>query len=486
MKISVLFFSAFLISFTASSQIQIGNDIDGEGIGDYSGHSVSLSSDGNILAVGAYSNEADSGGTGHVRVYEKQLGVWAQLGNDIEGKPFSTLFGYTVSLSSDGSTVAVGAISNFGYVRIFRLESGIWEQMGEDIDGIEASGRLGYSVSLSSDGTIVAIGSPGRPNGSGSGYTSIYKLESDTWSQIGDDIENEASGDYSGYSVSMSSDGSIVAIGAPRNNGEGSLIDIGQVRVFENQSDVWTQLGNDIDGESIGYESGFSVSLSSDGTIVAIGAPDNGGNGIQSGHVRVYKYESGVWLQVGDDIDGEVAYYKTGWSVSLSSNGDNVAIGEIGSISGATDIGRVRIFKNISGVWTQIGDNIFGEASEDYSGWSVSLSSDASVLAVGAPYNDGNGEDSGNTRVYDLSDRLSLNNQEISKISLFPNPSKQQFTIQLQDGLQLKKVTIYDSLGKLVKVVNANVINTLELSSGIYFIEIITNKGKATKKLVVD
>jgi hypothetical protein len=108
------------------------------------------------------------------------------------------------------------------------------------------------------------------------------------------------------------------------------------------------------------------------------------------------------------------------------------------------------------------------------------------VLAVGAPYNDGNGEDSGNTRVYDLSDRLSLNNQEISKISLFPNPSKQQFTIQLQDGLQLKKVTIYDSLGKLVKVVNTNVISTLELSSGIYFIEIITNKGKTTKKLVVD
>ena len=37
--------------------------------------------------------------------------------------------------------------------------------------------------------------------------------------------------------------------------------------------DTWTQLGSDIDGEAAGNDSGNSVSLSSDGTIVAIGAP---------------------------------------------------------------------------------------------------------------------------------------------------------------------------------------------------------------------
>lgn len=50
----------------------------------------------------------------------------------------------------------------------------------------------------------------------------------------------------------------------------------------------WNQLGNDIDGEDAGDGSGYSVSLSSDGSIVAIGAPLNN---FGSGHVRVYKYE---------------------------------------------------------------------------------------------------------------------------------------------------------------------------------------------------
>ena len=51
---------------------------------------------------------------------------------------------------------------------------------------------------------------------------------------------------------------------------------------------AWQQKGSDIDGEAAYDESGMSVSLSSDGTIVAIGAYGNDGNGNRSGHVRVY------------------------------------------------------------------------------------------------------------------------------------------------------------------------------------------------------
>ena len=52
-------------------------------------------------------------------------------------------------------------------------------------------------------------------------------------------------------------------------------------------------------------ESGYSVSLSSDGSIVAIGAIRNDGGGKTSGHVRIYENNSGSWEQVGSDIDGE-------------------------------------------------------------------------------------------------------------------------------------------------------------------------------------
>ena len=117
------------------------------------------------------------------------------------------------------------------------------------------------------------------------------------WDKLGQDIDGEAGDDFSGYSVSLSSDGTIVAIGAPYNDGnDTSDSNRGHVRVYKFTADTsdsnggsWNKLGQDIDGEASDDYSGLSVSLSSDGTIVAIGAIYNDGNGPFSGRVRVYK-----------------------------------------------------------------------------------------------------------------------------------------------------------------------------------------------------
>ena len=136
------------------------------------------------------------------------------------------------------------------------------------------------------------------------------------WEQLGNTIPGEALGNYSGQSVSLSSDGKTVAIGAPYNdndNGDNS----GNVRVFklnENENEkIWEQLGEDIDGEAANDNSGYSVSLSSNGNIVAIGATNNNDNGIDSGHVRVYKYVEGSWNKLGEDIYGEAADDRSGY-----------------------------------------------------------------------------------------------------------------------------------------------------------------------------
>ena len=76
------------------------------------------------------------------------------------------------------------------------------------------------------------------------------------------------------------------------------------------------QIGDDIDGEDTGDFSGYSVSLSNDGTIIAIGAIGNTENGYSSGHVRVYSFDSTSWVQIGDDIDGEAADDGSGVSIS--------------------------------------------------------------------------------------------------------------------------------------------------------------------------
>ena len=88
----------------------------------------------------------------------------------------------------------------------------------------------------------------------------------------------------------------------------------------------WTQIGKDVDGEAAG-DIKIAVSMSADGSIIAVGAPGNDGNGADSGHVRVYRNIDGTWSQMGKDIDGEASPDYSGFSVSLSSDGTVLAIG---------------------------------------------------------------------------------------------------------------------------------------------------------------
>ena len=380
---------------------QIGQDIYGESESDRSGKSLSFSDDGKILAIGAhYGNEG-----GHVRIYKNNSGTWEQIGSDIDGEKKNDESGYSVSLSSDGSIVAIGAVKNdgsgknSGHVRVYKNNSNVWEQIGSDIDAESRGDNFGVSVSLSSDGSIVAIGgNKNDENGSNSGHVRVYKNNSNVWEQIGSDIDGKNAGDLFGSSVSLSSDGSIIAIGGYRNDAKGS--NSGHVRVYKNNSNVWEQVGSDIEGTKKGDEFGYSVSLSNDGSIVAIGAWLGDSGGANSGTVKVYENNSGSWEQIGADIYGEKKQDRSGGSVSLSNDGSIVAIGALHNDGNGADSGHVRIYKNNSGSWEQIGTDFDGDNAGDKFGQTISLSGDGSCLAIGALYNNGNGTESGQVKVF--------------------------------------------------------------------------------------
>ena len=181
-------------------------------------------------------------------------------------------------------------------------------------------------MSLSSDGHTVAIGGRFNDGNAGNaGHVRVYGWDVSDWSQMGSDIDGEATSDNSGWSVDLSSDGSRLAIGAYLNDGAGS--EAGHVRVYEWNGTAWSQLGADIDGEGAGDRSGYSVAMSSDGSRVAIGAYLNDGNGTSAGHVRVYEWNGSAWRKLGSDIDGGLANDRAGVSTALSSDGSVVAIG---------------------------------------------------------------------------------------------------------------------------------------------------------------
>src|SRR5690606_24742499 len=159
----------------------------------------------------------------------------------------------------------------------------------------------------------------------------------------------------------------------------------------------------------------------------------NDGNGNNSGHVRVYENQSGNWVQIGSDIDGEVAGDQSGYSVSLSSDGSIVAIGALYNYGNGNNAGHVRVYKNQSGNWVQMGSDIDGEAANDLSGYSVSLSSDGSIVAIGAPTNAGNGNYAGHVRVYDLTTVLSTKSFENNYFSFYPNPVRDFLNIDINN-----------------------------------------------------
>ena len=136
-----------------------------------------------------------------------------------------------------------------------------------------------------------------------------------------------------------------MAIGAHNNDGTGSLA--GHVRVYKYDGSAWTKLGSDIDGEAASDYSG-GVSLSSDGTIVAIGAAYNDGTASNAGHVRIYQYNGSAWTKLGNDIDGEAGGDWSGWSVSLSSDGTTVAIGAFDNDGTASGAGHVRVYNLVN------------------------------------------------------------------------------------------------------------------------------------------
>ena len=388
---------------------QLGADIDGEADNDRSGTSVSMSADGSVVAIGA-SGSYNGGVNGYVRVYAYDGTSWGQLGLDINGEAANDYSGAAVSLSANGSIVAIGATGNddngdnAGHVRVYAYNGISWEQLGADIDGEATGDYSGGAVSLSDDGSIVAIGAIGNDgnNGYDDGHVRVYEYNGTSWIQLGLDIDSEESVDRNGFAVSLSADGKTVATSAIYNEGSGPYS--GHVRIYTYDGTLWRQLGTDIDGEESGDESGSSVSLSANGSVVAIGSKRNDDNGSYAGHVRIYTYDGTLWRQLGTDIDGEESGDESGSSVSLSADGSVVAIGAYLNDGNGSNAGHVRIYRYDGTSWEQLGIDIDGETAGSQSGGSVSLSADGTKVAIGAISNDGNGTDAGHVRVYSLKD----------------------------------------------------------------------------------
>ena len=401
MKIQILLTLIFASFASAFQWYPLGNWIEEEGTPDRAGHCVANSQDGKIIAISAphYSTEEKPGlrfGRVVVYTFDELRDAWDKLGGDITGAEEDS-FGSSLGMSDDGKTIIVGSLNNnkngvmagmvqvfvldnvtddkkwiqkgptlygdnafdeFGYsvdvkdggevivigspgedssgkdntgaVRVYKWgsTSSVWEPVEEVIKGTENNGRFGHSVALSQVG-IIAVGEPHALNYMGKVMIVRYNATGATW-DITHNIERDEAikeGDMFGYSVSVSFDGSTIAVGAPRHKGNGNSLNklSGAVTVhkYDESLNEWNQRGGEIIGRSAGDQSGTSVHLSDDGMEVAIGAPFSSKGKTQAGRISVYRWED-AWEIMDVDIDGKTAFSNLGYSVAISGDGEQV------------------------------------------------------------------------------------------------------------------------------------------------------------------
>lgn len=480
----------FALIFTVKiifAQTQVGADINGEAANDQSGFSVATSQLGTVVAIGAPRNGGNGANSGQVRVYRNASGTWTQHGVDINGDTAEDRFGSAVAINSTGSIIVVGAplysSTNNGRVKVFSNSSGSnYTLVGSAIEGFGNNSAAGSSVAISANGSIIAIGAPTYSLGATNrGAVRVYQNVSGTWTQVGGTIQGSAVEYRLGSSVALSSDGAVLAVGITGNGTSGFT---GRVQIYRNVSGTWTQIGSDIVGAANGDAFGTGLALSANGNTVAIGAPFNSSIGLWRGQVKIFTNNSGTWTQVGTNINGEANEDQSGFALSLSGDGTVLSIGASSNNGTGSFSGHVRVYKNISGIWTQLGTDINGEATNDASGFAVSLSSDANYVAVGAQRNDGNGTDSGHVRVYNLTTLLSNQNFNSNfAFKLYPNPVINVFNIDIDN--EIKFVEIYSIQGRKVLIAKSKRVDVSGLSNGIYVVRVEDVYGAvATQKLV--
>lgn len=387
----------------------------------YHGRSLSVSRDGLYCIVGSIG--ADVGivdSRGEVYIYFKPYetkGAWQDSGSFINPANFNDEYGKSVAINSDGSTVIVGAPlhdrpshSNAGAAYVYTRSGYSWSLQTQLLaNDVYFNSNFGESVALSDDGNTAAIGAPGH---AGDGAVYVFTRSGSTWSQQAKIVPDTFGSNNHGISVDLSANGNTLIIG---NSKVSSFT--GEAYIYTRSGSSWSlaKTLSPTPGSSPGSY-GFSVALSADGTVAVIGEP--------LAKVATRDEAGTVYMRSGTGWNGEEKinvsipqnYENFGYSVSISSDGNLIAVGAIGTNSGIySRVGAVYIIGKTGtntflysdgGPFISVTENLYtirqrilpnGPAGSwlntqqtlQYFGWSTSLSGDGQQVTISSPFFDG-------------------------------------------------------------------------------------------------
>lgn len=488
----------------SQTYLQYGNSVyDALGTtGDNFGIVSTLSADGSTMLVSSRGYDGVSGteaDIGKVSVYQYISGNWAKIGNDIVGSASGDQFGASITMNASGSIIAIGAPNSslngdrYGYVRVYQNNSGTWTQLGPDFIGQSDFNNLGSAISLNADGTKLAIGASGV--NTAKGEVRVYEYASATWSQYGITMNGLVNGDRFGFSIDLNDDGDFLAVGIPFSdaNGTANGTNSGQVQVYRYTSN-WNQIFiESVLGENAVF--GNKVSLSGDHSVLAVTAlestnfdPSNG-----SGYVKIYLYNSGTnTFSPLTTISGESSNDRFGSGLALNQDGSFLAVGAPFNDFNGSNSGKVYLYQNLptgSPTWNiRPGEYNDTSLSGNVIGFSVGISANGGILLASSNAVDPNSI-TGIVNVYADSSVLGIENIDFeNELHIYPNPVNEMLSISSRTGSLINNIKIYDISGRLVY---DNPYSSLErninmsaFNSGTYILELKTKNSSVFKKVI--
>ncbi len=427
------------------------------------GYSLSLNETGDVVAIGDYDSDYNGNDAGHTEVYHNYKNVWKPIGTKIIGEAPSDLSGYSVSLNDKGDRIAIGAPWNDGNpyggnVTVFYNDGGNWKQLGNDIDG-DTWDISGGNVCLSADGNTLALSANQCKDGDKKrvGYVKVFKYNGTDWELKGQIIRGENAYDQIGYAISLSKNGNNIAISSTSVNNYKGFVKV--YNLYENNwFEILKKEGN-YDENNFGY----SVSLNSDGTILAVGSREKSDKSLEYGFASVYKKIGKSWTQIGNDIKSDGTVVSTGKNLELNDNGDVLVV---------TETSNTSIYKNVNDEWVKVYNKPV--TSKD-----VAINGLGNIVAITSGSN--------SVEILKFNPDLAYNENSVENFNLFPNPTSGTITIETKG---IEKVDIYNITGSLIKTVNTGGDNLkLDLSNqkkGMYFVKVKTHNTTIIKKLLLN
>lgn len=479
----------FLALFTCScfSQWNLsGNPILGNNNSHAIGYSMSVNGAGNRVAI---VREGPSGGNHYdlTYVFELQDNHWVQLGTEVQAANMDT--SSFVAINALGNRIVIGEdrYNEVNLVRIFEFQSNGWVQLGEDILSETDDDKFGKSLAINAEGNIIICGAPNND------YSKAYQLINNVWQQMGTTLIGSFSGDKFGESVIINNDGARIAISSPNNDENGN--DSGKINIYEFQNDSWIDLGQTIYGTQngdllgIGNKPGTNgIDLNGAGDVIILGGWGHiGPQSNQVGQVKVYELVNNSWLQKGETIEGTNENYYFGGSVSINDIGDIIVVGDFYALG----YGQVKVFKFETDSWEQYGNTVTGTENglQSFFGFCVSINNEGNIIGIGSP--DDSASEPSQVRIFEYDGVIESPEFIMSNIpKLYPNPNSGKFYINIPDNIKTSLIQILDNTGKLVYSTSSSTSETIEInqyfSSGIYFVNILTNTSIYNLKMIVE